>query len=230
MKKRLFLSLIWLLSIILLFFIIYSVQVYIDNSFQRNKEERLLYLPTGKFLKPLCLGYEALVSDFLWLKAIVYFGGHYLTDRSYKWLAHILDIVTTLDPYFVYPYEFGGIILALEEGNYQQSTALMEKGLQYHSEYWRLYFYLGFNYFFYHRNAKKASFYMSKAASLPGHPAYLPKLAASLLTKAGEKDEALSFLIQLYKNTDDEWLKDKIKQKIDDLLAGRLPKTLESIF
>lgn len=229
-KFKLFHFSVWFIVLILLFLCIYSIQVHIDNSYQQDREERLLYLPSGKFLKPACLGFESLVADLLWIKAIGYFGGHYLTDRSYKWLYHILDLLTTLDPLFRYPYEFGGVVLSIEGGNPEQGTLLMEKGIIHHTEYWRLYFYLGFNYFYYHKDFKTASRYITKAAQLPGHPAYLPKLAASLLTSSGEKNTALSFLRQLYENTEDEWLKHQIKEKIDEILAGVLPKTLEGLF
>jgi len=231
MREKGFISflIIGFLLVILLCAVFY-VQSYIDKSFKYQKEERLLYLPTGRFLKPLCLGYEAVIADMLWLKAVGYFGGHYLTDKSYKWLYHILDIITTLDPQFTYPYEFGGIILALEEGNYEQSTTLLEKGITYYPDYWRLNFYLGFNYFYFHKDLKKASYYMTRAAQLPGHPKYLPKLAASLLTQAGKKDQALYFLNQLLINTDNEWLKEKIRQKIDELKEGKLPDSLKGLF
>lgn len=228
-KNKLFRISLCLLSLFFLFFCIYSIQVFIDQSYQWEREERLLYLPSGKFLKPACLGFESLVADLLWIKAIGYFGGHYLTDHSYKWLYHILDLVTTLDPLFRYPYEFGGIILALEGGNPEQSTLLLEKGIKHHPEYWRLYFYLGFNHFYYHRDFQNASLYIKKAAQLPGHPPYLPKLAASLLTTSGQKNTALSFLRQLYDNTEDEWLKQQIKGKIEDILTGNLPETLKGL-
>ena len=71
---------------------------------------------------------------------------------------------------------------------------------------------------------------MTQAAQLPGHPAYLPKLAASLLAHSGERETAMSFLTQLYENTEDEWLRQQIKLKIDDLKAGKLPKTLKDLF
>ena len=229
-ENSLFRFSIWFLTLCLLFFCIYGIQTFIDHSFYRDKEERLLYIPSGKFLKPICIGFDNFVADLLWIKAIGYFGSHYLTDRSYKWLYHILDLITTLDPLFRYPYEFGGIVLALEGGNPEQSTAIMKKGIEHYPEYWRLHFYIGFNYFYYHKDLKNGSYYITKAAQLPGHPRYLPKLAASLLTQSGEKETALSFLKQLYENTDDEWLKNQIKMKMDALEAEKLPETLKKLF
>jgi tetratricopeptide (TPR) repeat protein len=216
------------------FFIILAGAVFFSYQVQRKIEsiplyrspETLLYLPSGKYLKPLMLGFNQLAADFLWLKVVTYFGGHYLTDKNFSWLYRILDLTTTLDPYFRLPYEFGGIVLSVEKGDIDQSNALLKKGIQYHPDYWRLPFYLGFNYFFYLKDPETAAGYISRAASLPGHPPYLPKLAASLYAGAGHKDIALDFLIQIYRNTDDPALKENLLQKITALQEGKLPSSL----
>ncbi|MEW6379239.1 MAG: hypothetical protein AB1611_06495 [bacterium] len=209
--------------------LVYQVQKKIETISPSNNPESLLYLPSGKYLKPLMLGFDQMAADILWLKVIIYFGDHYLTDKNYQWLYHILDLTTTLDPYFRLPYEFGGIILTLEKGDIDQSNSLLRKGIQNHPDYWRLPFYLGFNYFFYLKDPKTAARYISRAASLPDHPPYLPKLAASLYAYAGSKETAINFLDQIYQNTEDPWLKENIAQKITDLQKGKLPQSLEGI-
>jgi len=210
-------------------FSIYQVQRRIETISPSNSPETLLYLPSGKYLKPLVLGFDQAAADLLWLKVIGYFGDHYLTDKNYQWLYHILDLTTTLDPYFRLPYEFGGIILSLEKGDIDQSNALLRKGIKYHPTYWRLPFYLGFNYFFYLKDPATAAGYISRAASLPDHPPYLPKLAASLYASAGDKEMAVEFLLQAYLTSEDPRLKENILQKISDLQQGKLPKSLEKI-
>ncbi|MEW5801755.1 MAG: hypothetical protein AB1847_06575 [bacterium] len=210
-------------------FLGYRVQKKIEIISPSGNPETLLYLPSGKYLKPLTIGYQQMTADLFWLKVVCYFGSHCLTDKSYPWLYHILDLTTTLDPYFQLPYEFGAVVLSIEEGDVQQSNALLKKGIHHHPDYWRLPFYLGFNYFFYLKDPETAARYISRAASLPGHPPYLPKLAASLYASAGHKDIALGFLTQIYQNTDDPALKESISQKISDLKKGKLPSALREI-
>jgi tetratricopeptide (TPR) repeat protein len=188
-----------------------------------------MYIPGGKHLKPLTLGYKSLAADFLWMKTVIYFGGHYLTDKSYPWLYHILDLVTTLDPYFRFPYEFGGIILSIEEKNVEKSIILMEKGIKYFPNYWRLYAYLGFNYFYYLKDAKTAAHYIKIAATLPNHPKYLPYLAASLMTKGGEKESAILFLREIYRSTKDERIRENILKKIEKIRKEKVSKRLEEL-
>lgn len=210
-------------------FFSYQVQKKIEVISPSGSPETLLYLPSGKYLKPLMIGFDQIAADLLWLKVVSYFGGHYLTDKSYPWLYHILDLTTTLDPYFRLPYEFGGVVLSVEKTDVSQSNALLMKGIRYYPDYWRLPFYLGFNYFFYLKDPETAALYISRAASLPGHPPYLPKLAASLYAHAGHKDIALSFLNQIYQNAEDPALKESISQKISDLQEGKLPSSLGEV-
>jgi len=70
--------------------------------------------PSGKFISAASLGFDELAADFLFVKAVLYFGGHYLSDREYIWLYHLLDTSTTLSPHFEEVYEFGAIVLSLE--------------------------------------------------------------------------------------------------------------------
>ncbi|MDY6863775.1 MAG: hypothetical protein SV062_12415 [Thermodesulfobacteriota bacterium] len=218
-----------LLAFLVLSISVYQMQICLNKIRVVDKTERLMYLPGGQYLKPLTLGYTSLVSDFLWMKAVIYFGGHYVTDKSYPWLYHILDLVTTLDPYFKFPYEFGGIILSIEEGNVEKSNMLLKKGIKYFPSYWRFYNYLGFNYFYYLKDSKKAAHYIKIAATLPDHPGYLPYLAASLMTSGGETESAILFLMEIYRNTKDERIKENILKKIEQVKRGKIPKKLKKL-
>ena len=205
----------------------FFIQKQVDLKAPKIRQESLLYLPSGRHLKPLTLGYNHLIADFFWIQAVGYFGQHYLTDQNYPWLYHILDIITTLDPLFQYAYEFGGLLLSIGEGNYHQSNILLKKGIHYFPEYWRLYFYIGFNHFFYLNDPSTAAPYIQKAAMLPGHPPYLPNLAASLYVASHKPELGIEFLLQIYQATGDEMLREQIEQKITELSHGKLPKRLQ---
>lgn len=198
-----------------------------EERFAERRIENLLYLPKGEHLKVLSLGFRTLLADALWVKAIGYFGGHNLTDREYPWLHHILDQVTTLDPPFRRPYLFGGTVLAVEKGDPLMSIHLLSKAMDYYPGDWRFPFYIGFNHFYYLKDTATAAEYIRVAATLPGHPEYLPRLAASLLTKAGHLEAALSFLTTVAENTEDERVREGLNRKIRELRAGRIPEGLE---
>jgi hypothetical protein len=203
------------------------VQKRFEARFPTQRIENLLYLPQGKHLKVMSLGFPTLLADALWLKAISYFGGHTLTDREYPWLYHILDQVTTLDPPFRQPYIFGGVVLSVETGSPAESTALLRKGMAYYPGEWLFPFYAGFNSFYYFRDPERAAAYLQVASTLPGHPEYLPRLAASLLTRAGRVEAAIRLLETVAETTEDEGTRNGIYRKIRDIRAGRYPDNLD---
>jgi hypothetical protein len=189
--------------------------------------ENLLYLPKSDHLKEMSLGYRTVLADILWMKAIGYFGGHNLTDREYPWLFHILDQTTSLDPLFHHAYTFGGVVLAVEGDSLAQSIALLRKGMGYFPGDWLLPFYIGLDSFYYLKDPVVAADYIKVAATLPGHPEYLPRLAASLLSRSGRLPAAIAFLTTVAENTEDEYVRRGLYKKIEELKAGVIPKRLE---
>jgi len=198
-----------------------------EERFPSSRIENLLYLPKGQHLKLVSLGFRNILADALWMKAISYFGGHNLTDREYPWLYHILDQVTTLDPPFRQPYVFGGIVLSVESGSPARSTALLRKGMTYYPGEWLFPFYAGFNSFYYFRDPERAAAYLQVAATLPGHPEYLPRLASSLLTRAGRAEAAIQLLETVAETTEDRGTRNGIYRKIREIKAGKYPDNLD---
>ncbi len=220
------------LFIIIIFLLIcaYFLQYNIENIKKVYPQfESLLYLPTGKFIKLAVLGFDEVAADILYVKAIGYFGGHYLSDKEYQWFYHILNITTTLSPTFKDPYEFGAIVLALEVGEVENSNRLLKKGIKHNPRYWRLPFYLGFNYFFHLGDYQTAAYYMECASSLPGAPAYLPSFASRLYAEAGNPEYAIEFLTQIYNQTENKIMRKEIEIKIKELVIERDLNLLDEV-
>jgi hypothetical protein len=196
--------------------------VNIDRKYPSVVIEDLLYLPSGKFLKGAALGFDEMLADFLWIKAIGYFGGHAVTDQDYSWLGHILDIVTTLDPLFQYPYEFGGVILATEIGDVDKSNELLEKGMKNvsktHKRYWYFPFFIAFNYMYHKDDYKTAAGYLEMASKFPQSPDYLPLLVSRLYANANSPEIAITFLTEMIKSTEKKELKEKLKLRLNEVV------------
>lgn len=209
-----------------------AAQALLQRSFERawprQRLEQLHFLPSSSHLKTMSLGFTDFSADYLWIKAIGYFGGHALTDREFPWLYYILDQVTSLDPDFRYPYLFGGIVLAVEQEASAESMALLSKGMVRYPGDWRFPFYIGFSQFYHRQDPELAARYMRYAATLPGRPAYVPRLAASLLAETGRLETALRFLETLAEGTRDETERATIAEKIAQLRAGRVPESLRN--
>src|ERR1700736_4414422 len=75
--------------------------------------EEVLYISSPKALKRMSLGYEGLLADVYWTRAVQYFGSkHHDGAHDFKLLAPLLEITTTLDPQLLVAYEYGANFLA----------------------------------------------------------------------------------------------------------------------
>ncbi|MBI5194035.1 MAG: hypothetical protein HZA08_11440 [Nitrospirae bacterium] len=218
------------LSIITLFIPIYFLQTRIETyKGVGQKIEEFMLLPKGEYLKPVVLGYEQLAGDIIWLKVIQVIGDKTVTPKAYNWVYHALDVVTTLDPKFSYVYQLGGVTLAVLAQQPDLSNKLLIKGFKENPDVWQIPFYIGFNYFFYLQDYKLAAEYMAKASELPGHPEYLPKLAARLYVQSGDPDVAIEFLYRMYKESNDEKVKESISNRIKEVTVEKDIRMLEGI-
>ena len=209
------------LFILLTLSLFFSIQT-LDKKYPRQAVESFLYLPSGTFLKGAALGYDEMLADLLWIKAVGYFGGHTRTDRNYTWLAHLLDVVTTLDPLYQYPYEFGGVVLAAEVGDVDKSIALLKKGMKNVSQddprYWYFPFFLAYDYMYHKDDYLTAAHYLEQAAKFPKSPAYLPRLVARLYANADSPEVAVAFLQEMIKSTKKQALKERLVERLHQVI------------
>lgn len=185
----------------------------------------LKYLPSGKFLKGSALTYDEVLADLLWIKAIGYFGTHARSDQNYTWLYHLLDITTTLDPLYSAPYEFGGIVLASEIHDIDQSNAILEKGMANvppdNKRYWYLPFYSAFNYMYYKGDNLTAARLLEKAAESPSRPEYLPLLVARLYANTNDPEVAIPFLEEMIRQATNPEMQETLHARIREILVTR---------
>jgi len=218
-------------TIIALFMGSFLVQCKLDNLQSPLKTmEVYMYIPSGDFLKPITFGFNQVIADYFWIKTVGYFGEHLMSDRNYPWLYPMLDLVTTLDPQFIWPYYFGGIILSLEAQQVEQSNLILKKAIHSHPDNWQFLFFLGFNYWYHDNNLLQAAFYLKQAAMQPNAPPYLKTFPARLYSETGQKDAAIQFLLEMEKNTQDIRMRAQIEKRIDEILKGKMkglqkPKT-----
>lgn len=109
--------------------------------------EELSYYPSGRYLRPATFGHAATAADLAWLRAVQYYGEHRATDNRFERMAHVFDILTTLDPGFEPAYVFGSFALAQEGRDFPAAERLMQKGLAANPASGDLAFQLGFLYF-----------------------------------------------------------------------------------
>ncbi|HUJ79547.1 MAG TPA: tetratricopeptide repeat protein [Nitrospiria bacterium] len=208
--------------LVLLGGVIYGTQRQLERlgAFQPSAQT-FRFLPKGDDLKLVSLGYDQLIADLLWLKAIQVMGDRGAERRDAEYLYQAFDAITTLDPKFDYVYQLGGVFLGVLSGRADLAVQLLAKGVRNNPDLWRLPFYLGFNEFYFLGRYKEAAAAMAKAASLPGHPEYLPFLASRLYAEAREPALALEFLGRMYEESNDQQVRAQLQVRMKEVMIER---------
>jgi len=189
--------------------------------------QQLTYLPEGKYLRIASLGFRELAADLLWLQVIQVMGQRKLSKDDGHWLYLAVDRITTLDPAFVRAYEAGSLALCTLVVLPEESNRLLEKGMHHNPQEWKLPFLLAINLYFEIGDDKQAAEAMAKAASLPGAPDGLARLAAKLFVSAKSPQQAVDFLSKVYEETADENVKKLLEIRLKESIVERDLQLLE---
>jgi tetratricopeptide (TPR) repeat protein len=174
--------------------------------------EEVLYLNSPKVLKRASLGYDGLLADIYWTRAVQYFGArHHDRAQSYDLLYPLLDITAHLDPQLVVAYHFGASFLAPPPpggaGQPERAIQLMEYGIQNNPNNWKLYYDLGFVYYMNLKDYKKAAETFDRGSKVPNAHPFLRLLAAQMAEHAGEFDTARMMWTATYQNSQDKLIR-----------------------
>jgi hypothetical protein len=151
----------------------------------------VLYLPSGRVLRQLSLGYEGLLADIYWTRVVQYFGGKRLAHSTdFKLLGPLLQITTDLDPHLIIAYRFGSIFLADKPprgaGEPLQALVLLQRGIVANPEYWRFWEDLGFVYYWDLKDYAAAARAFQAGSERPGAMTWMRALAAKVAAQGGE--------------------------------------------
>ena len=186
--------------------------------------EDILYLPSGKTVKRLSLGYSSLLADIYWTRAVQYFGEHHIQRSTrYDLLYPLLDITTDLDPHLIVAYDTGSIFLSQKipegAGEPDKAVALVEKGIRNNPTYWRLYFTLGFIHYVDRHDYKAAQRAFEKGSEVPGALPWMKVMAARMAEKGEDPGTAMYLWKTVYETNHDPTVKETASQHLLSIQA-----------
>ncbi len=211
-------------SICLAVFFITSVLTLrsVDRLRPQATLEDVLYISSPKILKRASLGYDGLLADIYWTRAVQYFGGRHAGGMSsFDLLAPLLEITTNLDPHLVVAYEFGGNFLAPPSpngaGQPDRAISLLEYGIRNNPNEWRLYYNLGFVYYMDLKDYAHAADAFERGSQVPNAHPFLKVLAAQMAQHAGEFQTARMLWATTYQTTQDRQIRQNAAEHLRDL-------------
>jgi tetratricopeptide (TPR) repeat protein len=214
--------------------------------------EDVLFITSPKAVKRLSLGYEGLLADIYWTRAVQYFGGRHVARAShYRLLAPLLEITTTLDPHLVVAYQFGSNFLSPKPPNGagmpDKAIQLVNFGIENSPNDWKLYYELGFIYYMDMKDYPKAAEAFARGSQVPDAHPFLKVMAAQMAQHAGDTQMARALWTTTYQSTQDHQIRGnalahlRALQVADDITAleglvaqykqvtGRAPASLEEL-
>ena len=239
--------------------ILFSIPFHQNIDSQRDKFRSIqeTVLISSSALKKASLGFNELLSDIYWFRAIQYFGSDDIpiNMKDPQLLYNYLDIITDLDPKFVNAYRFGGTFLAEPDpfglGSIEYGSKLLNKGRVNNPLNFRLPLEEAFLYYLYTDKYNKAADLFEEASTKPGLSAMrsgsFKGMAASARKRGGDRELSKKIWTDIYDNTTDEGrrnfalrninelntmdFEDKLTKLVQqfDLNKGRLPENLEEL-
>jgi tetratricopeptide (TPR) repeat protein len=187
-----------------------------------------LYLPSGKFVEQLSLGYREVVADMVWLQAVQYYGDFRRGNHDLKYFRGLIDITTTLDPHFVFAYVFGALVVSEDLGAFDEGIDILKQGMAENPTAWRLPFEIAFLNFIHRRDTQVAARYFELASRMPDAPEYTKRFAAFVYSKAGDSESSIRLWEEYMEHTDNPFLKELAQRYIEKLRASRLQQKAPS--
>jgi tetratricopeptide (TPR) repeat protein len=175
--------------------------------------EEVLYFNSPKLVKRLSLGYDGLLADIYWTRAVQYFGSRHVARASdYKLLPALLEITTALDPKLIVAYQFGANFLVPKPpagaGMPDKAIALVEYGIRNNPDNWKLYYELGFTYYYMEpRDYAHAAEAFERGAKVPKAHPFMRVLAAQMAQHAGEIQTSRMLWEAAYATTQDDLIR-----------------------
>jgi len=186
-------------------------------------DTRELYVTSGDAVGRFALGFDAVLADIYWIRTVQHYGGDRRSrpyaDR-YALLHPLIDITTTLDPYFATAFQFGALFLSepLPNGpdRLDLGVALLEKGLRAEPTRWQYAQYLGFLHYWHSGDKQEAGRQFARAAAMPGAPVWLKPLAANMFIEGGDRAAARTMLESLAQS-EEPWIRNLAQRKLGEL-------------
>jgi hypothetical protein len=214
-----------------------ALQVVRDRGWQPYEPATpILWLEDAQAVRKAALGFDSLVADIYWIRAVVYFGRQRLSeraDKNYDLLYPYLNFVTALDPRFRNAYRFGAIFLSEEPpggpGRPDQAIELLKRGAAHASGQWEYLHDIAFVYYWSYRDYLKAADWMRQASERPNAPPWLKTSAATMLEQGRDRESARRLWQHMRETAETDWLRRTAETRISQLDALEAIEQLNEI-
>lgn len=165
-------------------------------------------------------GFGGFASSIIWVATIFDFADYLFDQGCLNLVESAVRVVNTLDPDWVYPFEFGGLVFSEEEsGIFRVGQEFLRQGIRRHPHSWKLRMYLAMGIVTHGGDPDSAAALLEPIAMMQGPiPEFARTLGLTIRFKAGDSKSALLNAAELLGQIDDPLIKYQFQRKIGDLL------------
>jgi hypothetical protein len=209
----------------LLFVAIAALQVKIDAGTRANApDNEELLLRSGSAVRQMSLGYDSLLADIYWTRAVQYYGSRAgVEGAKFDLLWPLLDIATTLDSKLIVAYRFGAIFLSepppAGAGRPDLAVQLVKRGIAANPDNYYLSGDLGFLYYWRMKDYPNAAAAYLEGSKIPNAPSWLKMMAARIAEKGGSLETSRMIWSEIYESTLDKTVREKAMEMLRGLRA-----------
>ena len=218
MRTRIGLSLVGAAALMLLF----VAALRVEPLAARQREQEVLYLPSGRFMEQAALEYRNLAADVLWFRTVQYYGSYRGGENDLALFSRLVEVITDLDPQFVFAYLFGAMIIVEDLGSFDEGIRFLEKGIAANPDNWWLVFENGFLHYAAARDYREAARLFGEAARMPGADELAKRFAAFVAAKAGDREAAIAMWDDLARTSEDPYIRDELARRYLDRLEKEI--------
>ena len=190
-------------------------------------------VPSGPVLRVASSGFHVLTADVLWIRTILAFGEtvgqkEVRDERWAAWLEGSLQAVVELDPTWITPYQWGGLMLEVSEAPEAAQTLYTQATEQFPDDY-RFWFSLGMVQYLSFSDPQGAAKSVARAAECPGAPEWYAMAALAYGSERDTEEASILYLRAQLDQTGDPELRASIEARIQRLDHQRLVNQIQEV-
>ena len=213
--------------------IAFSLSSYLQ---QRPLSIKLGYTPPADAIQLLAGEHKYSIAAMNIIRVLFYYGtfSEEYSNRldevpDYGRMYEALVQSIKLDPYNMDAYYFAQASFTWELGRIREVNKILEYGMKYRTDNYRLPFWIGFNSAFFLKDYKTAAKYMQKAAEISASTLFT-NLAARYFYEAKQEDLGIIYLDGMIRGAKDEKIRHRFQLRRDALVAVKKLQEVVDIY
>ena len=178
--------------------------------------ETIAAYPKPDVAKIMFLGMNAFAADLLFTRSQYYYGSHYVTDRTYTLLEHMIRVIMALNPSLDYAIPFGEAAIssmktpeAIESAN-----SLLRLGHELYPDDYYYLFNQGYNYYVYLNDMERAYPLMYESVNKKNAPAKVIWLVNHVATMGGGYRLGYEYTKDRLEKAKDKHMRDQFEKEL----------------